>query len=272
MTPMIRRFTATNLVLTIATLAATPSFAAQCGGDFDTFLSEFSREAGAQKISQQTIQTALAELTPDPRVIQLDQRQGVFKRSFEEFGPPRVNARIGRARSMMSKHAALLQRIEQQFGVPGAVVVSIWGLETDFGVGMGKHPVVRAVATLAHDCRRSEMFQRELMAALTIIPRGDMSNTQLLGAWAGEIGQTQFLPSSYVKFAVDFDGNGQRDLIRSVPDALASTANYLRGYGWQPGGALAEGTHNFSVLKEWNRAQVYQKTIALFTQRLQQEE
>jgi membrane-bound lytic murein transglycosylase B len=131
--------------------------------------------------------------------------------------------------------------------------------------------VVRAVATLAHDCRRSEMFQRELMAALTIINRGDMSNAQLLGAWAGEIGQTQFLPSSYVKFAVDFDGNGRRDLIRSVPDALASTANYLLGYGWQRGGALAEDTHNFSVLKEWNRAQVYQKTIALFVQRLQSE-
>ena len=142
----------------------------------------------------------------------------------------------------MSKHAALLQRIEQQFGVPGAVVISIWGLETDFGAGMGKHPVVRAVATLAHDCRRTEMFQRELMSALTIINRGDMSNAQLLGAWAGEIGQTQFLPSSYVKFAVDFDGNGRRDLIRSVPDALASTANYLRGYGWQRGGR-ARGRH-----------------------------
>ena len=171
----------------------------------------------------------------------------------------------------MGKHAALLQRIEQQFGVPGAVVISIWALETDFGVGMGKHPVVRAVATLAHDCRRTEMFQRELMSALTIINRGDMSNDQLVGAWAGEIGQTQFLPSSYVKFAVDFDGNGRRDLIRSVPDALGSTANYLLGYGWQRGGPVDEGTHNFSVLKEWNRAQVYQKTIALFTQRLQTE-
>ena len=201
-------------------------------------------------------------------MIQLDRRQGVFKQTFEQFGPPRVNARIAKARQMMSKHAALLSRIEQQFGVPGAVVISIWGLETDFGAGMGKHPVVRAVATLAHDCRRPEMFQRELMSALTIINRGDMTNAQLLGAWAGEIGQTQFLPSSYVKFAVDFDGNGRRDLIRSVPDALASTANYLRGYGWQRGGALAEGTPNFAVLREWNRAQVYQKTIALFAQRL----
>ncbi|MPZ40539.1 MAG: lytic murein transglycosylase [Rhizobiales bacterium] len=267
---MFRRIAATGLALAMAAFSAMSARAAQCGGDFDAFLSAFSREAAAQKISQRAIQSAFAGLTPDARVIRLDRRQGTFKQSFERFGPPRVNARIARARSLMNRHAAMLRRIEQQFGVPGAVVIAIWGLETDFGGGMGKHPVVRAVATLAHDCRRSEMFQRELMAALTIINRGDMSNAQLVGAWAGEIGQTQFLPSSYVKFAVDFDGNGRRDLIRSVPDALASTANYLRGYGWQRGGALAEGTPNFAVLREWNRAQVYQKTIALFVQRLQQ--
>ena len=262
---------ATLGALAIAATLPAPASAAQCGGSFSTFLAEFSREAAAQKISQDTIQSAFDGLTPDPRVIQLDQRQGVFKQTFEQFGPPRVNARIAKARGLMSKHAGLLSRVEQQFGVPGAVVISIWGLETDFGVGMGKHPVVRAVATLAHDCRRTEMFQRELMAALTIINRGDMSNAQLLGAWAGEIGQTQFLPSSYVKFSVDFDGNGRRDLIRSVPDALASTANYLRGYGWQPRQGWDEGTKNFSVLKEWNRAEVYQKTIALFANRLTQE-
>jgi lytic murein transglycosylase len=268
---MFRRLVTPGLAIAIAVLGTAPAPAAQCGGSFEAFLSAFSREATAQKISPSVIRTAFAELTPDPRVIQLDRRQGVFKQSFEQFGPPRVNARIARARSLMSKHAALLARIEQQFGVPGGVVIAIWGLETDFGAGMGKHPVVRAVATLAHDCRRSEMFQRELMSALTIVNRGDMSNAQLTGAWAGEIGQTQFLPSSYVKFAVDFDGNGRRDLIRSVPDALGSTANYLRGYGWQRGGALAEGSPNFAVLKEWNRAQVYQKTIALFAQRLAQE-
>jgi lytic murein transglycosylase len=269
---MILRSAAAGVALAVFALSATPVAAAQCGGDFNAFLAAFSREAAAQKISPKVIETAFAGLTPDPRVIQLDRRQGVFKQSFEQFGPPRVNARIGRGRSLMSKHAALLSRIEQQFGVPGEVVIAIWGLETDFGVGMGKHPVVRAVATLAHDCRRTEMFQRELMSALMIINRGDMTNAQLLGAWAGEIGQTQFLPSSYVKFAVDFDGNGRRDLIRSVSDALGSTANYLRGYGWQRGGPLAEGTHNFAVLREWNRAQVYQKTIALFAQRLAQEQ
>ena len=267
---MFRRLATPGLTIVIALLHAAPALAAPCGGSFDAFLSSFSREAAAQKIAPRVVQAAFDGLTPDPRVIQLDRRQGVFKKTFEQFGPPRVNARIAKARSLMSRHAALMSRIEQQFGVPGGVVIAIWGLETDFGAAMGKHPVVRAVATLAHDCRRSEMFQRELMSALTIVNRGDMSNEQLLGAWAGEIGQTQFLPSSYVKFAVDFDGNGRRDLIRSVPDALGSTANYLRGYGWQRGGALAEGTPNFAVLREWNRAQVYQKTIALFAQRLAQ--
>ena len=258
------------LALLLVSLLSTPAFAAQCGGDFNAFLSAFSREAAANKISPNVMQAAFAGLAPDPRVIQLDRRQGVFKQTFEQFGPPRVAARIGKAQQLMSKHAGLLARIEQQFGVPAAVIVSIWGLETDFGVGMGKHPVVRAVATLAHDCRRTEMFQRELLAALTIIQRGDKTPAELIGAWAGEIGQTQFLPSSYVKFAIDFDGNGRRDLIRSVPDVLASTANYLRGYGWQRGQPFTEGSKNFEVLREWNRAQVYQKTIALFAQRLSQ--
>src|SRR5262249_17944085 len=148
------------------------------------------------------------------------------------------------------------------------ILIAIWGLETDFGAGTGKHPAIRAIATLAHDCRRSDMFQGELMAALTIIERGDLSAAELRGAWAGALGQTQFLPSKYVAYAGDFDGKGRRDLIRSVPDVLASTANYLKGYGWQAGQPWSEGTHNFAVLKAWNKAEVYQKTIALFATRL----
>jgi lytic murein transglycosylase len=249
-------------------LSAPPALAAPCGGDFAAFIATFSREAAAQNISQRTITEAFAGITPDPRVIALDRRQGVFRQSFEEFALPRINARIAKARRLLAQHAGLLARIEQRFGVPGPILIAIWGLETDFGAGAGKHPAIQAVATLAHDCRRSAMFQEELMAALTIIERGDMSAAELRGAWAGELGQTQFLPSSYVKFAVDFDGNGRRDLIRSVPDVLASTANYLRGHGWQRGQPWTEGTHNFTVLKEWNKATVYQKTIALFATRL----
>ena len=179
--------------------------------------------------------------------------------------------RLAKARGMMQRHAATLARIEKQFGVPGGVVVAIWGLETDFGVNMGKQPALRALATLAYDCRRGEMFRGELLHALKIIDRGDLRPEDMIGSWAGELGQTQFLPSSYMKFAIDFDGNGRRDLIRSVPDVLGSTANYLKGYGWKRGEGFAEGSHNFSVFKQWNRSSVYQKTIAYFAERLEGE-
>jgi lytic murein transglycosylase len=260
-----------RLLMLFALMLAAPATAsaAPCGGDFDSFIAAFSRDAAAQGISQRTLSAAFAGVTPDPVVISLDRRQGgTFHQSYEQFGPPRINARIAKARRLMAQHAALLSRIEQRFGVPGPILIAIWGLETDFGVESGNRPVIRALATLAHDCRRTEMFQGELMAALQIVQRGDLSVSEMRGAWAGEIGQTQFLPSKYVQFAVDFDGNGHRDLIHSVPDVLASTANYLRGYGWQRGGSWDEGSANFAVLKEWNKAVVYQKTIAAFASRL----
>ena len=135
---------------------------------------------------------------------------------------------------------------------------------------VNRHTVRRALATLAYDCRRADKFRGELLAALRIVDRGDMSAAQMRGAWAGEIGQTQFLPSSYLKYAVDYDGNGHRDLIHSVPDAMASTANYLKGYGWQAGQPWGEGSANFQVLLQWNSSQVYTKTVAYFAQQLAQ--
>ena len=151
---------------------------------------------------------------------------------------------------------------------PGPVIVAIWGLETDFGANYGKFPTIRALATLAYDCRRPDKFRPEVIAALRIVDRGDMNAADMHGAWAGEIGQTQFLPSSYLKFAVDYDGNGHRDLIHSVPDVLASTGNYPKGYGWQRGQPWGEGTPNFQVLLQWNASQVYTKTVAYFAQQL----
>ena len=185
-----------------------------------TWNAAFQSEAAAKGISQRAL-AALNGLTPDPQVLSLDRRQGHFSKTFEDFGAPRIAARMAKAQGMMQKHGALLSRIEQQYGVPGAVVIAIWALETDFGVVQGKQNALRSLATLAHDCRRTERFQNELLDALRIIDRGDLSPAEMRGAWAGELGQTQFLPSSYLKFAVDFDGNGKRDLIRSVPDVLA---------------------------------------------------
>ncbi|HMK80713.1 MAG TPA: lytic murein transglycosylase [Xanthobacteraceae bacterium] len=258
------------VLIALACLLPLPAAAADCGNDasgFDAWLQAFRTEAAAQGISQRTL-SALSGLTYSQQVIALDRHQGVFHHSFEEFGLPRIAQRINKARQMMQLHADTLQRIETQFGVPGAIVVAIWALETDFGAVMGKQPALRSLATLAYDCRRSEKFTGELIAALKIIDRGDLTPAEMKGAWAGELGQTQFLASSYLKFAVDFEGNGKRDLIRSVPDVLASTANYLKGYGWQAGAPFDEGSANFAVLSEWNKSPVYQKTIAVFAQRL----
>jgi membrane-bound lytic murein transglycosylase B len=133
---------------------------------------------------------------------------------------------------------------------------------------MGKLPVMRTLATLAHDCRRSELFQGELLAALKIVQRGDLPLRDMIGAFAGEIGQTQFLPSSYIKYGVDFDGDGRVDLRHSVPDVLASTANLLHTNGFKMGASYEEGSANFEAMREWNHAVIYRKTIAYFADQL----
>ena len=249
---------------------AAPSAAATvpCGGDFGVWLDGFKQEAAAQEVSQRTIQSALAGVTYDPGIIARDHAQGVFRQSFEQFSGRMVPPRLARGEKLLQQYSPVFSRIEQQYGVPGAVIVAIWGLETDFGANSGKFATIRSLASLAYDCRRPEKFRGELLAALRIVDRGDMSPNDMRGAWAGEIGQTQFLPSSYLKYAVDYDGNGRRDLIHSVPDVLASTANYLKGYGWQRGQSWGEGTANFQVLLQWNASQVYTKTVAYFAQQL----
>jgi lytic murein transglycosylase len=252
-------------------LFATSTPAAQCGGDFRTFIAAMSREAAGAGISRSVIDSALSGVSPDQSVLAFDRRQrGTFRMSFERYASTRVTAgRIQRGRQLLQRHAALLSRIQRQFGVPAPVLVAIWGLETDFGSGdMGKLPVIRTLATMAHDCRRTELFQGELLAAMRIVQRGDLSLRDMIGAYAGEIGQTQFLPSSYIKYGVDYDGDGHVDLRHSAPDVLASTANLLKTNGWHAGAPFGEGTANFEVMREWNRAEVYRKTIVLFAERL----
>ena len=261
------------ITLTLTVTLCAPALAARCGGDFNTFLGEISREAQAAGVSRGVISEAFAGLTPDPKVLDFDRRQrGTFRKTFEEYARTRViPARVNRAKTLMQKHAALLSRIERQFGVPAQLIMAIWTLESDNGTGdMGKMPVVRTLATLAHDCRRTELFQGELIASLKIVQRGDLSLQNMTGAFAGELGQTQFLPSSYIKYGVDYDGNGHVDLKRSIPDVLASTANLLKTNGWQAGQPFTEGTPNFQVMREWNRSEVYRKTMVLFSQKLEQ--
>lgn len=180
-----------------------------------------------------------------------------------------VNAfRLRKGAQLLNQNASLFSKIEQDYGVPGPVLVAIWGLETDFGAVMGNFPTIESLATLAWDCRRSAEFRSELVDALKLVARGDLDPRTARGAWAGEIGQTQFMPSSYLKFAVDFDGKGRRDLIHDKADVLASTANFLKNYGWRRGEPWGEGTTNMEAIRAWNKSVIYSKTIAYFAERL----
>ena len=265
--PVISRcFLAASAMLAISTTAVS---AVPCGGgSFQAWLEEFKTEAAAKGISQSAITSGLNGVTLDQGVLSRDRSQKVFSQSFEEFSGRMVPPRLSRGSNMMKQYGSVLSRIEQAYGVPGEVLVAIWGLETDFGANTGKFPTMRSLATLAYDCRRSEMFRNELLDALRIIERGDLTAGEMRGAWAGEIGQTQFMPSSYIKFAVDFDANGRRDLLRSAPDVLASTANFLASYGWQRGKGWDPGSANFTVLQQWNKSEVYAKTVAYFADQL----
>ncbi len=259
------------LVATAIMLAAGAARAATCqtAGSFDVWLGGFKRQAVAQGVSARTVSGALDGITFDPGVISRDRGQRVFSQSFEQFSGRMISrSRLTKGAAMLKQHGALLARIEQRTGVPPAIIVALWGLETDFGAVRGNFPIIRSLATLAYDCRRSAFFTAELMDALRIVDRGDLSLAELRGGWAGELGQTQFLASSYLKYAVDFDGDGRRDLVRSVPDVLASTANYLKGYGWRGGSGWEPGQANFTVLKQWNKSDVYCRTVALFATRL----
>src|SRR4051794_14616415 len=270
MTPTISRLALAALAITASILSAQPALAAvACGsGNFDAWLADFKTDAAAKGVSQQAISAGLAGVTLDQSVLNRDRSQKVFSQSFEEFSGRMVPPRITRGSNMLKQYGSVLSRIEQTYGVPGEVLVAIWGLETDFGVNIGKFPTIRALATLAYDCRRADEFRAELMDALRIVERGDLAPTEMRGAWAGEIGQTQFMPSSWLKYAVDFDGNGRRDLMRNAPDVLASTANYLKGYGWQRGKDWEPGSANFAVIQQWNKSEVYAKTIAAFASQL----
>src|SRR5437588_1570944 len=245
------------------------AIAATCGtGSFQAWLDDLRSDAASKGIPQTAIASGLNGVSLDQGVLTRDRSQRVFNQSFEEFSGRMVPPRLARGANMMKQYGSVLGRIEQSYGVPGEVLVAIWGLETDFGVNTGKFSTIRSLATLAYDCRRSETFRAELMDALRIVQRGDLAPSEMRGAWAGELGQTQFMPSSYVKFAVDFDGNGRRDLLRSAPDVLASTANYLAGHGWQRGKDWEPGGPNFTVLQQWNKSEVYSKTIANFASQL----
>jgi lytic murein transglycosylase len=205
-------------------------------GAFEPWLAAFKREALAQGISPAAVAAASPHLVLDQRIIGIDRGQRFFAQNFLEISDKMLaGGRIPNGLNQIKKHAALFARVDTEFGVPASVITAFWGLESDFGSGQGKDHSIKSLATLAYDCRRPEMFRGHLLDSLRLIERGDLRAEEMIGSWAGELGQTQMMPSEYMAHAIDYDGDGRRNLIRSVPDVLGSTGKYLVHLGWKRG-------------------------------------
>ncbi len=243
--------------LTLATAA--PAVAQSCQnnpGQFPAWLEQVRAEALSAGISANSV-AALDGVRFDQSIVNRDRAQGVFSQTFLEFSDRMVNSyRLQEGGRLLNQYASTLAQIEQQFGVPGPVIVGLWALESDFGANIGDFRTIPALATLAFDCRRPEEFRPQLLDALRILDRGDLSAGQMVGAWAGELGQTQFQPSDYLRSGVDYDGDGRVNLLSSEPDVLASTANLLRYHGWRAGEPWLEEVVLTASLP-WEQADVY---------------
>ena len=224
-----------RLIISIVLLSLfVPVHQGLCAEDFSSWLEELRQEARAKGISKATIHEALDNLEPIPRVIELDKKQPEFTQTFWRYLDARVTEnRIERGRALLKTHKKLFDTIEMRYGVQPRFLVALWGLETNFGDYLGSFPVIGSLATLAYDPRRSDFFRSELLAALSIIDDGHISAANMLGSWAGAMGQPQFMPSTFVRFAVDADGDGRQDIWHSLPDVFASAANFLSQSGWQ---------------------------------------
>ena len=226
-------------VLAVASVLAAPALAAaRCRNtaDFNQWLAAFKKEALAKGISQRVLAEAAPDMTFDPAIIRRDQGQAVFNLTFLQFSD-RILAghRFENGEAALKKNARLFAEVEKAYGVPGPVLTAFWGLESDFGKVFGNYRILRALTTLAYDCRRPDFFRDQLIAALQIVQNGDQRADEMIGDWAGEFGGMQFTAADYLKNAVDFDHDGRKDLIHSIPDTLASGANFLVNLGWQRG-------------------------------------
>jgi lytic murein transglycosylase len=236
---MIKRSGKSALVAAAVSLAlATAAAAAGCQKEstFESWLDGVKKEAASEGISAATIASALDGVHYDQSIVNKDRAQGVFAQTFLQFSDRMVaDYRLKEGAAKLAKYRELFDRIEKQYGVPAPVIVAFWGLETDFGANIGNLPTLISLATLAYDCRRPDVFRPQLIDALKIVQRGDLTPAEMRGPWAGELGQLQFLPAHYFQYGVDYDGDGRVNLLTSVPDALASAANMLQQFGWRRG-------------------------------------
>ena len=224
------------LGLALGLTAALAASAAPAGGDFSACIVTLQTRARAAGISEPVIDTVLGGAERVDRVIELDRQQPEFTQSFADYYNRRVTeARVARGRELLDEYRGLLEDIQRRTGVPAHYLVAFWGLETNFGSYFGNMPVPDSLATLACDERRSGFFTEELIAALRIVDAGDIAAERMVGSWAGAMGHMQFMPSVFMRHAVDADGDNRRDLWNSIPDAMASAANFLNNIGWQTG-------------------------------------
>ena len=230
------RLAAAGAVFLMASSAALAAVPCRTNGPFAPWLAQVKKEALAQGISPRALAQAEPFLTYDARIVGIDQGQRVFTQTFMEFSQRMVpQGRISSGQAQMKQHAEIFARAEKQYGVPASVITAFWGLESDCGSNMGKDQSIRSIVTLAYDCRRAEMFRGHLFDSLRLLDRGDLQASEMIGSWAGELGQSQMMPTEYFKYAVDYDGDGKRNLLRSPADVIGSTANYLQHLGWKRG-------------------------------------
>ena len=260
-------------ILIFALLAMVPASGHAAEADFATWLKALRAEALAKGINANTLDRALVGLTPIKRVIELDRRQPEFTLTFDQYINRVVPARrVRKGQAKLAEHRKLLIEIGKKYGVQPRFIVALWGIETDFGRIDGGFSVIRALATLAHDGRRSRFFRGQLIRALRIIDQGHITAEKMKGSWAGAMGQFQFMPSSFEAYAVDYDGDGRRNIWRDQADAFASAANYLAKSGWRadqtwgravkiPAGfdAAAIGLKIKKPMSEWRRLGVTRK-------------
>ncbi|ADZ69275.1 lytic murein transglycosylase [Polymorphum gilvum] len=226
-----------RIALILSLLSLGTAQVARADAAFDTWVRGFWPEARAAGISAATYNAVFTGMSPDPDTIRLMNRQSEFVKPIWDYLAGAVSdTRVETGKAMLAQYGDVLRAIEQRYGVDRAVVLAVWGMETNYGGFMGKHNVIRALATLAYGApRRQEFWRSELVTALGIVQAGHIRHDQMIGSWAGAMGHTQFMPSSWKRYAADYNGDGRRDIWTSIPDALASTANYLKEHGWQTG-------------------------------------
>ena len=226
------------LACTLIAQSALAQGSARCRntGSFERWLEAFRQEALSKGISRRALESAAPLMVYEQRIVNIDRGQRFFQQGFLDFADKLISKhRLQHGAANIRKHAATFARVEKDYGVPAPVITAFWGLESDFGAFMGKEKAITSLTTLAYDCRRPEKFREQVLGALQLIENGDLQPQEMIGAWAGELGQTQFMPKEYMAHAIDYDGDGKRNLIKSAPDVLGSTGKYLAQLGWRRG-------------------------------------